>query len=217
MTKPGTARMIATRPWEPAQRTLTWLGSAASFAAGLLLCLSAVASLLRAGEVGAETALLRDNWLILIFKIHAAWAGTTPEQLAALVVTDFLLLGLTGVTALALAAAYWRRGRLLLVLAALLPFAGCILYAVTQLAGRCSVMASVLLVSLVMLKAGRREGASALLGLASAVFLLLGDFTVGLSSPVITLLFGSGYLLLPLWFFIIGARLAGRAAQAGAS
>jgi hypothetical protein len=82
-----------------------------------------------------------------------------------------------------------------------------ILFVATQNAGRSTVMLVVLINSLAMLKDKTFSKAVIYTGILASIFLFVGDLTVGVNSPIITTLFGIGYVLLITWFFLIGQCL----------
>ena len=82
-----------------------------------------------------------------------------------------------------------------------------ILFIVTQVAGRSTVMLSVMIFSFVMLKSTIFNKVTIYAGILASVFLFAGDLTVGIQSNIITILFGIGYVLLTVWFFLIAQIL----------
>lgn len=82
-----------------------------------------------------------------------------------------------------------------------------ILFIITQIAGRSTIMLSVLIFSFVMLNNKAFNKTTIYAGILGGIFLFIGDLTVGIDSSIITILFGLGYGLLTLWFFLIGRKL----------
>jgi hypothetical protein len=82
-----------------------------------------------------------------------------------------------------------------------------ILFLITQIAGRSTVMLSVLIFSIVMIKDKIYSKVTIYTGILASVFLFSGDLSVGIHSNFITILFGIGYILLTLWFFLISRTL----------
>jgi hypothetical protein len=68
-------------------------------------------------------------------------------------------------------------------------------------------MLSVLIFSLVMIKDKIYSKVTIYTGMLASVFLFADDLSVGIHSNVITILFGIGYILLTLWFFLISRTL----------
>jgi hypothetical protein len=71
---------------------------------------------------------------------------------------------------------------------------GLILFIATKTAGRSSVMLAVLIISLVMLGNELFSKVMVYAGILASIFLLAGDFSVGVQSDMITILFGIGYV-----------------------
>jgi len=82
-----------------------------------------------------------------------------------------------------------------------------ILFVMTQIAGRSTVMLVVLINSFVMLRDKIFGKTTIYVGIFASVFLFVGDLTVGLHSNIITFLFEFGYVLLIIWFFLIAQSL----------
>jgi hypothetical protein len=82
-----------------------------------------------------------------------------------------------------------------------------ILFVMTQIAGRSTVMLAALINSFVMLRDKIFSKATIYVGIFASVFLFVGDLTVGIHSNIITILFGCGYVLLIMWFFLIAPGL----------
>jgi hypothetical protein len=80
---------------------------------------------------------------------------------------------------------------------------GIIIFLITQLAGRSAFMASGLIISIVLLSKATQNYVAGMTGIISNTLLLIGDFTVGISLKIITVLFGLGYLLEIIWIFMI--------------
>ena len=70
-------------------------------------------------------------------------------------------------------------------------------------------MGAALVASLVMLGSALFKKTAAYVGIAASVLLLAGDFSAGAipHSPFVASLFGAGYVLLVIWFFLVGGRL----------
>ena len=163
--------------------------------------------LLRRSAGGWFTA-FQDNWLITIFKLHAGFGGAHIGLLRGVVLLDLALLALAGLTVLGLCAALWRTSRIWSIVAAIQPFLGILLLIATDTAGRSAAMGAALVISLVMLRSSLFNRATARLGIAAGVLLLVGDFTAGIPPrPIIATLFGIAYVLFMIWFLLIARRL----------
>ena len=64
-------------------------------------------------------------------------------------------------------------------------------------------MLAVLIISVVILKGKHFGKVTGITGILAGVMLFVGDLTVGMQSSLITGLFGIGYVLLIIWFFLI--------------
>lgn len=154
-------------------------------------------------------SLLQDNWLILIFKLHAGFDGVRSDVLHGLNLLDVVILALVGAMCFGLYAALRDTSKIWISIASALPFIGLILFSVTKIAGRSSVMGAALIISLVMLRNNIFNKVTAYVGILASVLLLAGDFSVGIPhSTMIAALFGIGYVLLTAWFFLVGRRLS---------
>jgi hypothetical protein len=197
---------------------LTWLYRLAGAAA------LAVAAFLIVGLIGLAGAALqldaanglslpyRDNWLIVIFKIHAGFGGDQTAQLHVVNALDITVVALVGMVCLGLTAALrgHSRGRLLILLiAAACPFVGIPLLVATGSAGRSGVIAAVLIISIVMLRSDVFRKRVVFVGILSGLLLAIGDIGAGLIPPtaVVAALFGIGYLLLVAWSCLVAGRL----------
>jgi hypothetical protein len=205
----------------------TWLyrvGGTAALITGLGL-LTAMISLIVLGLQPDATndwfSRFQNNWLIVIFKLHAGFRGVQSDLLHGLNFLDMAILALVGMTCLSLYAALWRTSRIWSIIAMVHPFLGMVIFVATKTAGRCTVMGAGLVISCVMLQSrGRVFGKiTACVGILASVLLLAGDFSVGIPhSNIVATLFGIGYVLLIIWFFLIGRRLfqLGQTIQRGA-
>jgi hypothetical protein len=188
---------------------LTWL-----YRVGGAAALTVVALLL-AGLVGLATEWsppLRDNWLIVIFKLHAGFGGDQAGRLHVVNALDIAVLALVGTVCAGLSAALRRDGRtwlFILRIAAACPFVGIPLFAATGSAGRSGVIAAVLIFSIVMRGSTVFGKRTAFIGILSGVLLGVGDIGAGLVPPtaLVAALFGIGYLLLVAWFVLVAGKL----------
>ena len=181
------------------------LGEGIVLLVGMLLLITAV--LAPRSASGWLTA-LQDNWLITIFKLHAGFGGAQMGLLHGVDFLDLAILALAGLAVLGVCAALWRTSRIWSIVAAIQPFLGIMLFIVTKNAGRSAAMGAALVISLVMLRSGGFNKATASLGIAASVLLLVGDFIAGIPPvPIIAALFGIAYVLFTVWFFLIARRL----------
>lgn len=190
----------------------SWLhkiGGVAALAAGLVLLLgmaSLIASLLQADTTNSPLLLFRNNWLVKIFILHAEFS-TIQADLHGLNLLDIGFLSLVSMICLSLSTVFRNARKTWSMTAFALSLIAIILFGVTQIAGRSTVMLAVLVNSFVMLKGKTFNKGTIYTGILASVFLFVGDLTVGMHSNIITALFGVGYLLLTVWFFLIAQSL----------
>lgn len=199
---------------ETAESRPSWLyktSGAAALITGILLLIaviSLIAAVLQPGAISSWRLPFQDNWLIVIFKLHAGFSGVQIDLLHVLNLLDIAILALVGAMFLGLYAALRRTSRIWSIIALALPFLGMVLFIATRTVGRSSVMGAGLVISIVMLRNDIFNKVTAYMGFLASVLLLVGDFTAGvLHSDIITTLFGIGYVLLMTWFFLIARRL----------
>jgi len=194
----------------------SWLykiSGAAALIAGMLLLMgivSLIASVLQTSTVNGWLSLFQNNWLIVIFKLHAEFSGIHADLLHGLNPLDIVFLVLVGFICLSLSTAFRKASKTWLLIAFALSLIGIILFIATQIVGRSTVMLVVLISSFVMLSNEIFSKVTIYTGILAGIFLLVGDLSVGFHSNIITTLFGIGYLLLIAWFFLIAQRLFGR-------
>lgn len=152
---------------------------------------------------------LQDNWLIVIFKLHAGFGGIQIEMLQILNFLDLAILVLVATMYLGLYVALQRTSKIWSIIAAIQPFLGIVLFITTQSAGRSTVMGAGLVISFVMLRSDVFNKATAYIGILASVLVLVGDLSAGVVPPltIVATLFGIGYGLLMAWFFSIARRL----------
>ena len=186
-------------------------GGGAALTAGILLLsamISFISSVLQPGAINGWLTLFQNNWLIVIFKIHAGFSGVQVDLLHTLNFLDIAFLALVGTMVLGLYAALRRTSRFWSMMAVALPFLGIVLFVATQTAGRSAVMGAGIVISVVMLRNKTLAKATAYLGILAIALLLVGDFSTGvLYSNIITTLFGIGYVLLIIWIILIAFKL----------
>jgi hypothetical protein len=166
-----------------------------------------VLSALAPGAITGWPLFLENNWLIVIFKLHAEFNGAHSISLHGLNFLDIAILALVGTICLSLSTAFKKAGRIWVLVAAALSLIAIILFVVTQIAGRSTVMLAVLIVSFAMLGNKRFSRVAVYSGILAGVCLFIGDLTVGMHSTTITIFFGIGYVLLSGWLFLTGMAL----------
>jgi len=192
-----------------------WLYGTSGMAALLAgaLFLAAAIDLVATGPA-TDTAkgwltVFQDNWLVVIFKLHAGVRGFQSDKLQ---VFNFLDLGILALVALMYAGLYMalrRTSRIWSIIALVQPFLGVGLFIATESAGRSSVMGAGLVISAVMLHGSVFNKVVAWSGLLASVLLLGGDLSAGAIPPssFVATLFGIGYVLLMAWLFLVARRL----------
>jgi hypothetical protein len=174
----------------------------------LLMAISPITEGLQPDVTNGWFSLFQNNWLMVIFKLHAGFSGIQIDLLHGLNFPDLAILALVGTMYLGLYAALRRTSRIWSIIALAQPFLGTVLFIATKTAGRCTVMGAGLVISVVMLRSNIFRKATAYMGILASVLLLAGDFSVGIPhSNIVATLFGIGYVLLITWFFLIARRL----------
>lgn len=186
------------------------LSGAAAISAGILF-LAGVINLIiawfRFGAISDRSSLISDNWLVVIFKVHAGSGAVPIDRLHGLNILDSVILALVGTIMLGLYPALRQTSKIWSIIALAQPFLGIVLFIATQTAGRSGAMGAILVISAVMLRNHTFSKVAASMGILLSVFLLIGDFSAGiLHSNMITALFGAGYLLLIAWLFLIAGK-----------
>ena len=191
----------------------SWLykiSGAAALIAGMLLLIgmiSLIASVFQPGAINGWLSLFQNNWLIVIFKLHAEFSGIHADLLYGLNLLDMVFLALVGFICLSLSTVFRKAGKTWSLIAFALSLIAIILFVATQTAGRSTVMLAVLIISFVMLSNEIFSKVTIYAGILASVFLFVGDLSVGIHSNIITILFGIGYVLLITWFFLIAQAL----------
>lgn len=193
----------------------SWLykiSGAAALLAGVLLLMgmiNLIIAVLQPGTINGWLSPFEDNWLIVIFRVHAGFSGAHIGLLHGLDFLDIVILALVGTIYLGLYAALKRTSRIWSIIAAIQPFLGIVLFVATKTAGRSGVMGAGLVSSLVMLWSRTFSKATAYIGILASVLLLAGDLSAGVIPPstVVATFFGVGYVLLTTWFFLVAQRL----------
>ncbi len=179
----------------------------------MIALISLIAAVLLPGATSGWLSGFENNWLVVIFKLHAGWLDIRDDPLHGLNLIDIAVLALVGTICFGLYTALRDASKIWSLIAFALSLMTIVLYIATQLAGRSTVMLSVLIFSFVMLRNKIFNTATIYAGIFAGVFLFTGDLSVGIHSDLITILFGIGYVLLAIWFFLVGQRLIGQGSQ----
>jgi hypothetical protein len=193
------------------RKSLYITGGAAALISGVLFLISAISFIISclwpAVNIG-WLSLIQCNWLIVIFKLLAGFSGAHAGLLHVLNLLDIFILALVGITCLGLFAALRKLSKIWSIIALAIPFLGIILFIATKVAGRSAVMAAVLVISFVMQRSNIFGKLTIYIGIFASMLLLVGDINAGIiHSNIIVALFGTGYVLLTTWFFLIAQRL----------
>lgn len=146
--------------------------------------------------------LFQSNWLVKIFILHAEFSDIHAD-LHGLNLLDIVILLLVSTICFSLSTIFRNARKVWSLIAFALSVITIILFLVTQLAGRSTVMLAVLINSFVMLRDKTFSRATIYIGILASILLFVGDLTVGIHSNMITILFSTGYVLLTTWFFLI--------------
>lgn len=186
------------------------VGRAIALILGILFVISAISFIISTNWIdskGSWFSLFQSNWLIVIFKLHSGLINIQDNPLLGLNILDLIILVLFCLMSFGLYNVLKKANNVWPLIAFALSVITIILFIVTQIAGRSTVMLSVLIFSLVMLKNKTFNKATIYMGILASVFLFAGDLTVGIQSNIITGLFGIGYILLTIWFFLIAGKV----------
>ncbi len=173
-----------------------------------------VAAMLLLGLLGLAVPLdglgLR-NWLIILFQINAGAGQVPADPLRVFNPLDVAILVLGGVAFIGLGCSLGRVRRLWMAIGAALPFVGIGVLLFTGQAGRSSLMGGGLVSASLMVKGGRLGWSVAYLGILANALLLAGDFATGTSvSPLAAGVVTAGYVLLLVWFTLVGVKFIKR-------
>jgi hypothetical protein len=184
------------------------VSAGAALTVGLLFMI-AVIELVISGPQFGWLSPFQNNWLVVIFKLHAGYGGIKLDMLHNLSLLDIAILALVGTMYVGLYAVLRRTSKIWSMIALAQPFLGIVLFIATKSAGRSSVMGAALVISIVMMRNNSFNKATAYMGILASVLLLFGDFSAGMIPPstMIASLFGIGYLLLVTWFFLLASTL----------
>jgi hypothetical protein len=172
----------------------------------LLGMISLITAIFQPGTPNAWLLPFQNNWLIKIFILHAEFSGI-PADLHGLNLLDLVILLLVSIVCLSLSTYFRNAGKVWSLIAFGLSVAAMILFLLTQIAGRSTVMLAVLIKSFVMLGYKTFSRVIIYTGILAGVLLFAGDLTVGIHSNIITTLFGLGYVLLIIWCLLIAQAL----------
>jgi hypothetical protein len=186
----------------------SWLykiSGAAALMAGLLLLIGMISQIMSAVQPASPKVwlLLTNNWLVVIFKLHAEFSDVHADALHSLNLLDMVFLVIIGLVSLSLATVFRKARRVWSIIAFALSLLGLLLYFTTQIAGRSTVMLAVLTLSLIMLGNKLFGNGIVYSGILASILLLVGDVSVGIRLNVITVLFVIGYVLLITWFYLV--------------
>ena len=205
------ARVNSTETADSRWNWLYKLSGAAALIVGVLFLIPVLDLIIpgfQPGTANGWSSLFQDNWLVVIFKLHAGFRGVQSDQLYNLNFLDIAIMALVGVVYLGLYAALRRAGKIWSIIALAQPFLGIALFMATKSAGRSGVMGAGLVISIIMLRGNIFNKVTAYMGLLSSALLLFGDISEGIThSYVIAILTGIGYVLLIVWFFLIAKSL----------
>lgn len=163
---------------------------------------------LQPATINGPLSLFQNNWLVLIFKLHAGFKGVQSNSLYVLNFLDITILVLAGAMFLGLYVALRRTNKIWPIVALAQPFLGALIFMATKTAGRSGLMGAGLVISIVMLRSKIFNKVTAYLGILSSILLLVGDISLGIvHSYIIAILTGIGFMLMTVWFFLIAQRL----------
>lgn len=191
-------------------KNLYKLSSAIALTLGILFLITAIGfiiSIIWPDLNNGWYSLFQTNWLIVIFKLHYGLLNVQDNPLHGLYILDIIILVLFSLMSFGLSYALKKVNRIWPLIAFTLSVITIILFIVTQVVGRSTVMLSVMIFSFVMLRNKTFSKVTIFAGIIAGVFLFAGDLTVGINSNIITILFGIGYIILTTWFFFIAQML----------
>jgi hypothetical protein len=205
MIRPATSSKTTDSGWG----WLRNLGGVVALLTGLLLLIgmiSLITTVLQPGPANGWLMLFRNNWLVKIFILHAG-IGSIPADLHGLNLLDIVILLLVSMLCLSLSSTFRSAGKVWSLIALALSLIAILLFVTTQVAGRSTVMLTVLINSFVLLRDKAFGKVTSSAGISASLLLFVGDLTVGVHSNAITVLFAVGYLLLTIWFFLVAQAL----------
>lgn len=185
-------------------------GVSAFIAAGLLVLgtIELILKVLRPGAINNWLSPFQNNWLIILFELHADFSDVQYSLLDQLNVLDLIILILVGIIFIGLYMAFRRTSKLWSLIALAQPILGMMIFIATKTAGRSSVMGAELVISLLTLRSNLFAKPIAFIGAMSALLLLAGDIGESIApSDFLAMLMGVGYVLLMGWLFLVGVKL----------
>jgi hypothetical protein len=199
---------------DPANSRWNWpykLSSAAALSAGILFLVAIIdliLTVLQPGAINGWLSLIQNNWLVVIYKLHAGFNGVHSSLLYQQNLLDMIILALVATMYIGLYRSLRGTSKTWSFIAMAQPFLAILLFIVTKTAGRSGVMGAALVISVVMLRSQLYNKLIAYIGILSAILLLSGDFGVSLApSNILAILTGTGYVLMMTWFFLVARRL----------
>jgi hypothetical protein len=123
---------------------------------------------------------------------------------------DIAFMALMGIVFMGLYVTLRTRRNIWAIIAALLPFAGIIVFLITATAGRSSLMIAGIIISIVMLASNQHSKLFALLGILAGILLFFaGDLgtTIYPGNPIVASCIFIGYTLWIIWFVWIARKL----------
>jgi hypothetical protein len=200
---------ITGKTTDPRRGLFTLVSGVVALTTGIIMLVGMISLAVSFFQPGADSGMLlsaQNNWLIKIFLLHADLGGFQTD-LSGLNFLDIAILIFVSILCLGLSTTFKNTRKIWSLAAFALSLIALVLFLVTKIAGRSTVMLAVLINSLVMLDERTLSRAAIAAGILGSLFLFVGDLTVGVHSDVITILFGVGYVLLIIWFFQIAAAL----------
>jgi len=185
------------------------IGGVSALITGMLLLIgmiNLIVSVFQPRIANGWLSLFRENWLVKIFILHAEFSDIHAD-LHGLNLLDIFILIFVSVICFSISTIFKNAGKVWSLIAFALSLLAIILFLVTQIAGRSTVMLAVLINSFVMFRDKTFSKAFIYTGIIASIFLFVGDLTIGVHSNIITILFGIGYVLLATWFFLIAPTL----------
>ena len=165
----------------PENKNLYKASGVVALTLGIFLLVSAagfILSLISSGFNNAKYSLFQSNWLIIIFKLHSGLINIQDNPLYGLHVIDLIFLVLFCLMSAGLYRALKKVNKIWPLVAFALSAITIILYIATRLAGRSTVMLSVMIYSFVMLRNKMFKNVAVYMGIFAGVFLFVGDFSV---------------------------------------
>jgi hypothetical protein len=197
----GPGAEIADSRWKSLYR----VGGAAALIVAVLF-LIAISDLITA-DIQTGT-IFQNNFLVLIFKLHAGFSGVQEESLEGRNLLDMTIVALVGTMSLALYPALKRVNKDWAIVATSLPFIGLALFIITHEIGRSGIIAAGLINAVIMLRSDIFSKRTAFVGILANVFLLVGDVGTAFSySNIFAISMSIGYALFLIWCILIGRRL----------